>query len=1166
MRKSIILTLLLFCLHIAARGQTISSLDEIDLSALPKAAKAKALRYWYDDDGGSTTTIDILSEREMLDVSGLIDGLHTLHLQLVDENGNLSDIQSSLFMKMSTGTDAVVTADKLMYWFDIEPVIHKVDISEGIQILDVSDMVEGLHTIHYQLQCSDNQTTSILSSLFLKVSLNMESAATKSIRYWFDDDATTVKVTDAVSDIQFLDVSALPVGLHTLHYQSIDDKGNLGAPVTGMFMKNYDKVIEEGQNRITKYQYWLNDNTEAVQTVSVDNDVTPFTLISLLPINSEPIRSSSFHFEIVEDVPTIYAKNELYIRFHDVVGSFIDDSKSFIDYSAKQVITDIELLESGIRSIVVKPDRNTIKWFKVEAVRGDSLTFKTDRACTLQLFSPAGEEIYSVNSPEVLQFGGAYAPEDGDYYVALHDVTTNTNDVTIDYQHIDKFAVLNYTPDTIGVATSFVEMRLDGNGYDKLENVFLTKGENTIAADSINIISKSSALLRFPLFGNEEQGDYDVQLDFNDDGATESLTINGGVTLSPVQMGDVEIRVTPSETIGYPYPVTISVTNTGNLGMLYVPFNIAATFDFSEFRANASIGDCAWSSMWPMNFELPAYNDSIGYSPYTLSYSLFGTGLPGMVLHGFIPALGPHETRDYIVGFVGSGHAKFLLYAWAGRPMNGIYEDDEGETNIYSVWKYLEKLNELSETPQNGSRVKRAPDYNGINTTLNVADHINENAAHTARTATGIGLAGGGIINGLRLRQIHQYDDDDFAREVLSDYREDLEQDMTNPGIIASIAGMPDLMAAFLGLQQQQAGCGNPMPDGHVIEILAPGDPNDITGYTSDAGSKFMKEGTTNLYYNIEFENDSTLANAAAHTIVVTDTLDATRFDLSSFRPTNVKVGKKTLKLSGEKSFTEKTIDLRPEIEVVAQVSLAYDEQKGIARWTIESLDPYSMESITDAYRGALPVNVDGNGMGELTFDIRLKPGMQDGDAVSNRAGIVFDQEGIIMTPTWTNIVDGVNPISRVENITLATDSTAVVQITASDERSKPWKYDLYRQNGIGTPWQREAVGIPADSSVVIIIENGINYGFYVVVTDSAGNVEQKNAVREYTLNLGGVIAGDVNGDGVMNLTDASWIVRYFVGRKPDGFVDEAVDVDGDGNINLSDAQKVVRIFVGKNN
>ncbi len=59
-------------------------------------------------------------------------------------------------------------------------------------------------------------------------------------------------------------------------------------------------------------------------------------------------------------------------------------------------------------------------------------------------------------------------------------------------------------------------------------------------------------------------------------------------------------------------------------------------------------------------------------------------------------------------------------------------------------------------------------------------------------------------------------------------------------------------------------------------------------------------------------------------------------------------------------------------------------------------------------------------------------------------------------------------------------------------------------------------------------------------------------------------IIGDANGDGIVNLTDAAWIVRTFVGRKPTGFVDKAADVNGDGNINLSDARKVVGLFVGK--
>ncbi|MGX8697938.1 MAG: chitobiase/beta-hexosaminidase C-terminal domain-containing protein, partial [Prevotella sp.] len=60
------------------------------------------------------------------------------------------------------------------------------------------------------------------------------------------------------------------------------------------------------------------------------------------------------------------------------------------------------------------------------------------------------------------------------------------------------------------------------------------------------------------------------------------------------------------------------------------------------------------------------------------------------------------------------------------------------------------------------------------------------------------------------------------------------------------------------------------------------------------------------------------------------------------------------------------------------------------------------------------------------------------------------------------------------------------------------------------------------------------------------------------------VQTGDVNGDGEVNLTDALWIVRHYVGRTPDGFIMNAADIDHSGEVNLSDAQKAVLIFVGK--
>ena len=97
---------------------------------------------------------------------------------------------------------------------------------------------------------------------------------------------------------------------------------------------------------------------------------------------------------------------------------------------------------------------------------------------------------------------------------------------------------------------------------------------------------------------------------------------------------------------------------------------------------------------------------------------------------------------------------------------------------------------------------------------------------------------------------------------------------------------------------------------------------------------------------------------------------------------------------------------MRPEINAIAQVDLKYDADKGVAQWTVISLDPMSMEETLDVTQGVLPVNSNGNGIGFLNFDIGLKKEMGDGESFDNRAAIIFDQNEAILTPAWTNVVD----------------------------------------------------------------------------------------------------------------------------------------------------------------
>lgn len=92
-------------------------------------------------------------------------------------------------------------------------------------------------------------------------------------------------------------------------------------------------AIPSGQQirKTCTYKYWLNNNTAAIQTVTLDAAVNPYTLIALLPMQQEPIRSTCFHFETKDGQPMVYAKNDFRIRFCDAAGYWMDDSRQFID-------------------------------------------------------------------------------------------------------------------------------------------------------------------------------------------------------------------------------------------------------------------------------------------------------------------------------------------------------------------------------------------------------------------------------------------------------------------------------------------------------------------------------------------------------------------------------------------------------------------------------------------------------------------------------------------------------------------------------------------------------------------------------------------------------------------------------------------------------------------
>lgn len=1171
MRKYLLLTILLSCLHIAARGQTIASLDDIDLSGLPKATKAKALRYWFDDDGGSVATISQLSGKLTIDVSALLDGLHTLHFQVIDENDDVASVSSAVFIMLgdTAGTGAI-TATKLMYWFDDNTDVKQVSMTAGVQMLDASQLTDGVHTIHYQALCSNGDITPAKSSIFMRMNLDTEGITAKSLRYWFDNDAASVRVVDVANGTQTLDVSNLLTGIHTLNYQLIASDNKLCPPVTRLFFKDFDRLVAEGENRVTKYQYWLNSNSAAMQTVTLNNAANPYNLVTLLPMQKEPIHSDCFHFEIIEGVPMMYAKNVFHVRFHDAAGYFADSDKPFIDYSVSKKVEPVGDIQPT--QAFARVADNSVRWYALNVERGDTVAFKTTQACTMQLFSPTGKEVYNASGSASVSFGGCHTWENGIYYLAVHDVTGSQSQMTLDFMHMEKYDVVRQDVSVVGNGGCST-ITFDGNGFKDLYAVDLFNAKG----DSIHHIyigheSDATTSVTFDFTG-ARLGKYSAVFHFAD----EDKVFNNIVTVEEAK--DIELATTvtyPSTFLrGTSTTYTIKITNKGNMTAYAVPLEMHILIDkysdISEIKFDGYLSGIPYPNIIQTDSvdeeaievlleclkntnglsQFVCYHDSTDNKDYALSHAIL--------------TIPPGSTKQITVSIKSNSSLVFEAYTnkgWFpismtdGRVALSRMRDSSMHESMCCMRTKVEcvadiVVNIASPLLPPGANCLTSLSKTGLKTLYDVWCTDGGNMAD--RFDNYLKSEGQNLANRLLESAIRCVTG--YYGKWLKELRKDrvMEAKIGNVAeverLTSQIGNVRDalngaLKALYGGLSTMILGKGcvdaftkplpgcppNPGGGGGSSTPVQPVDPNDIYGYTAESGSHAVRDGLRDVYYRIEFENDTTFATASAHDIYLTDTLDTKKFDLSTFAPTRVKIGSKSAELTGEPNSVT-TVDMRPEINAIAQVESSVDQKKGIVSFHISSLDPMTMEPTKYLMDGVLPVNYDGSGLGEVSFDIQLRDGLKNGTEIPNRAGIVFDNNDVIMTPTWTNIVDRIPPVSRAESASYVNDSTVAVSINASDNLSGPWRYDVYVQYDSGA-WFLAAENVPMDSAAHVRTYKGITHRLYTVCTDEAGNVENKQQKSELSIQVSGGVVTAVESLPEKEVETESGDVYDLQGRK----------------------------------
>ena len=645
-----------------------------------------ASRCWFDNDYSTLQKGVPSGEAFMLDVENLKDGFHIINVQAEGEGGGLGQPKSYPFVKIPQ----VIGVDHLTCLCMIDDKLFKkedVPATGGIVNwqFDVSSLPQGFHRMFVQVVTPSGAATALYQSFFMRETTRTEFSEMKCV---YSIDGTEFNREAGVlanGTFHFdLDVADLDDGLHRIAYMLSNGKG-----VTTKVQTHFFTKIPIGGYGTVEYWYWLNDQQgEDIHKVKLTERQNPFSMLTLLPVDEQPIRSSQFEFRIVGGKPYIYAKNTFHARFYDASGRFVDLNSDYVDERVHKEVAETTTLEAislnaPVRGPLKSPEttikslrvdrmaENEITWFKMTAEPGDSLQFHLDRAATMQLFSPSGKEVYSAGGADALQWGGVHAEENGTYYLALHDVTaTYGSSLTLYYEFIDKYAVLRQDVSTVGNGGPST-ITFQGNGFDKLNKVKLVNGGTTLNSVEIGHEGNATTSVKFD-FGGAPLGDYDAVFQFED----EDITVKQCVTVEqavPVVI-DGYVIYAPQFLVSVGNQYDFRITNHGNQSVYDRPMCIRVFTTIAD-NIKQVIAD---------GVELTEYtettSDSIPGLPYVRTYSITRTMRPSFTETYLIKVLTSATDMIYVfLDDVGGG----------SQPVNSLdpndiygYQDSEGNKNI----------------------------------------------------------------------------------------------------------------------------------------------------------------------------------------------------------------------------------------------------------------------------------------------------------------------------------------------------------------------------------------------------------------------------------------------------------------------------------------------------
>ena len=1064
-----------------------------------------------------------------INLSHLSIGLHSLNIQIKSDRG-ISNV-SSYFLRISPYADNV--AD-LEYYYTIDNSIstkkvYLLNNEYALVEFDVSTLSEGLHTISFFTNSSDGTTIPLASSFFLKTAPDYDYD-NLDLFYCFDNDFESKKKTSLSNGgiNTVLDLTELSEGLHSISFFIAYPNGSQIPLTSNFFLKE-----PVGGIGISGYEYWINDDTSNKTIQTYNPLVNSTSLISILDLPSHGLRSSNFLLNKENDELIIYPVNTFSFKAEGASERFKIQSSDYVDVTrpTKLVPAEMPILFSGKIQEIEELTDNKIKWFRFNGCDGDSISLKTNQACTIDVFNSDGELLNKSKGLKSIQPEGFFLDATGEYYVAVHDITSSPEgNVSLDFYQIGKYAVVDYDVKEVGNG-GLTTITFNGNGYFSLNDLTISKNGSTIPCADLKYISNTKLQATFD-FGGVDKGKYDLAFQFLD----ETLTIKKGINVVDALPIEIEKKIEYDNIfyIGHEPFYDIEVSNKGNNTAYSVPIFVYIETKLTDHMPRITLTGFNTTRLFDEDdlselseedaSTLRDFEKQIGNSLSFMKFKTANENGDSILINSgyFFINIPPNTSKNLSISVATTDSIQCYITTPEEWPTFTAF------TNSHSAQRF--------NAPSRGGAMDYFCCYreridcvlNLVATANDLASLILPNVPNVAIATTIISCATSG------LQALSTSVGDTFCQENATQGEMNLYEKLVkiSQGIsygdliyncaLAAIEGtgfsldalnwydiVSKLNSYTIGLASNTISCiqsfttkkPNCPPgdsDGGKIDPVQSYDPNDIHGYLTKTGTHFIGIDKKRLSYTIEFENDSTMATAPAHKINIKDILNTQHFDVSSVHTSKIVIGNQIFDIDKDGEFV-KTVDLRPAIQALAEMRLTINKSTGEMEYSMVSLDPLTVAPTMEYYSGILPVNNSKkDGQGYIVFDVALQDNIDDGTLVHNQASIVFDANLPIETPTWTNETDYVRPRSYITDITVINKNKITINFDGIDTRSGIWKYDLYYQLGQNSDWFLLQEGL-STSSYTLDVYDDIDYGFCVVATDMAENLEEKPLFREFS-------------------------------------------------------------------